>query len=205
MTNAFPILSKEEERRLVRRAKAGESAAKEELFARYEGLMKRAAHQAYLGSEELRHDALSIAQLAFLTAIHTYDDSADTYFAAYAKMRVEGALYAEFRRTKKRWLREIHPDAAEDAAAFWDALSPAATPEDDALNRLMLKRAVRVLTPREKEILRRIYYENETLAEVAAHLHRTRQAVGKAKKKILSKLRTFFKDGHFSSYAPALN
>lgn len=189
MTNAFPILSKEEERRLVRRAKAGESAAKEELFARYEGLMKKAAHQAYLGSEELRHDALSIAQLAFLTAIHTYDDSADTYFAAYAKMRVEGALYAEFRRTKKRWLREIHPDAAEDAA----------------LNRLMLKRAVKVLTPREKEILRRVYYENETLAEIGAHLHHTRQAVGKAKKKILSKLRTFFEDGHFSSHAPALN
>ena len=52
-----------------------------------------------------------------------------------------------------------------------------------------------VLTPREKQILRLIYFEEATLTKIAQLLNVTHQSVSKAKKKILNKLRIFIGNG----------
>ena len=193
------FLPEEEELALIRRAAAGDEEAQERLLAQYMGLIVKESRQRYLRNAGLSDDAPSIASLAFLEAIRDFDASRGIHFAGFAASRVHTALYNAFRRERRRWDRETHPDQSADSGGFWERYGGAAERKDAedeaACRRLLLREAMAVLTPREKQILRLIYFEEATLTKIAQLLNVTHQSVSKAKKKILNKLRISIGNG----------
>ena len=189
---AGSILPTEAENAWIRRAAAGDRAAQERLLAQYEGLIVKESRQPYLRAA-LAADAPSIARLAFLEA------SRGVHFAAFAASRVHAALYNAFRRARKLWERETHPDQNADACRFWERYGGAqdrADAEDErTCRRIVLQQAIATLSEREKKILRLLYLEDMKVTKLAELLHVTHQAVSFAKKKILRKLRIFMEGG----------
>ncbi len=181
-----------EENDLLRSAKKGAAGAQAALFEQYAPLLKSAARAPYLRRTDLSDEAGSIARLAFWEAIQEYNESRGIPFAAFAASKVKYALYSAFRRARRDWDREIHPDQSEDAAAYWDAVTSkeaAGSPEEAVTLHVALEEAMRTLTERERKILRLIFFEEAPLKAIAEKLQVTRQAVSKAKKSILRKLR----------------
>lgn len=189
---SLPIRELAEENALLKGAKAGDAAAQTALFEQYAPLLESAARAAYLRRTDLSDEAGSIARLAFWEAIQDFDESRGIPFAAFAASRVKYALYNAFRRARRGWERELHPDQSEDAESFWDACTKgdaASSPEETITRRLALENAMHILSDREKTILRLIFFEEAPLRAIAEKFQVTRQAISKAKKSILKKLR----------------
>ncbi len=195
---AGSILPTEAENAWIRRAAVGDRGAQERLLAQYEGLIVKESRQPYLRAA-LAADAPSIAQLAFLEAIRDFDASRGVHFAAFAASRIHAALYNAFRRARKLWERETHPDQNADAGSFWERYSGAAdradAEDERTCRRIVLQQAIATLSEREKKILRLLYFEDMKVTALAELLHVTHQAVSFAKKKILRKLRIFMEGG----------
>ena len=190
---AHPPLTKQEEDAVIARAAAGETAAQEEMYGRYRGLILRASRASYLRSETLASEAESIASLAFFEALHDYDPARGVYFAGFAACRVHTALYTAFRRARRLWGREAHP--ARDAAGgdAWERIGGTVHPTAAADRRLLvhaiLARTMHRLTDREKAILSLHYFRDLTLRRFAALLGTSANAVSKSKANLLRKLR----------------
>ena len=188
---SYPALTKEEEDAVIARAAAGDGAALAEMSGRYRGLIVREAHASYLRNAALAADAESIAALAFMEALHDYDPAHGAPFAAFARSRVHMALYGAFRRERRLWERESHPDGADGDA--WERIGGAADMAARADSRLfvqdILARAMHRLTEREKAILSLHYFRDLTLRSIAALLGTSADAVSKSKANLLRKLR----------------
>ncbi len=188
----LPMRPLSEENALLQAAKAGDAAAQTALFEQYEPLLQSAARAPYLRRTDLSDEAGSIARLAFWEAIQDFDASKGIPFAAFAASKVKYALYSAFRRARRGWERELHPDQSENADSFWDACTrddATSSPEESVTRRLALENAMRILSDREKTILRLIFFEEAPLQAIAKKFQVTRQAISKAKKSILKKLR----------------
>ena len=138
----------------------------------------------------MREDALAEGTVSFVRAVHDYDLSQSVPFAGFVKARVYGDLRTLFRRTAKIWQREAAVDERREEP-FWELVEdPAAA---DAMTRLerqaALVPALRALTPREREVVQLLYWDERTQKEVAAALGITQQAVAGAKRRALAKMR----------------
>lgn len=178
----------EQEQALLRAAQAGDSPALSRLLDRYLPLLQAAAAQPHLRT--IREDALAEGYVSFVRAVREYDASAGVPFAAFARARVYGDVRTLFRRECRRWERE--GTVAEDREEpFWESVSDPQA--EQALVRLeertALAAAMRCLTEAERRILRLVYWEERREREAALLLHVSQQAVGKAKRKALAKLR----------------
>ena len=67
---AYQPLTKAEEDHLIVRAVRGEAAALAEILGRYRGLIVNESRASYLRNTALTHEAESIADLAFIDALH---------------------------------------------------------------------------------------------------------------------------------------
>lgn len=190
---AYPPLTKVAEDAVIARAAAGDAAALEEMHGRYRGLVVRASRASYLRSAALAADAESIAALAFLEALHDYDPQHGAPFAGFVRSRIHMALYGAFRRERRLWDREAHPDRDDRAGDAWERIAPAAHPTEAADRRLLVReilaRVIHRLTAREKEVLSLHYFRDLTLRRIAALLGTSANAVSKTKANLLRKLR----------------
>lgn len=190
---AYQPLTKAEEDNLIVRAVRGEAAALAEILGRYRGLIVNQSRASYLRNTVLAHEAESIAELAFIEALHDYDPKHGAPFAGFVKGRVHHALYTEFRRERRLWERTCHPEQDADARDAWERCGGA----DDAAERAdlrllvrgLLRSAMHRLTEREKEILSLHYFRDLTLRHIAALLGTSASAVSKSKANLLRKLR----------------
>ena len=184
-------MEREQELSLLAAAKAGDAAALSRLCTQYEPLLRAAAGQLHLRT--IREDALAEGYVSFVGAVQAYDAGTGVPFAAFAKARVYGDLRTLFRRQRRLWERETLPAEAREEP-FWEGVhDPAA---EQALTRLeeqaALVAAMRCLTDGERRILRLIFWEERTQAEAARLLQVSQQAIAKAKKRALAKLRAVF-------------
>lgn len=181
-------MEQEQEAALLRAAQAGESGALARLCDQYEPLLRAAAAQPHLRT--FREDALAEGYVSFVRAVRDYEAGTGVPFAAFAKARVYGDLRTLFRQQRRRWERETA--AAEDGETpFWERVSDPAA--ERALTQLEEQAALvslmRCLSDAERRILRLLFWEERTQAEAARLLRVSQQAVAKARKKALAKLR----------------
>lgn len=190
---AYQPLTKAEEDNLIVRAVRGEAAALAEILGRYRGLIVNQSRASYLRNTALTHEAESIAELAFIEALHDYDPKHGAPFAGFVKSRVHMALYGAFRRERRLWERESHPEQDEGGRDAWERIGGMSDPSVNADRRLLLHdiltRAMHRLTEREKKILSLHYYGDLTLRRIADLLGTSADAVSKSKANLLRKLR----------------
>lgn len=196
MKQVHPInaLCKDEEDQRIADACSGNSAAGEELYGYYLGLIRREARQRYLAAPELRDDTEAIASLAFVEAMHDYDAFQGVHFAAFLQSRIKGALYMAFCRTRRYLNRTSHPDqdsrAEKDCWSIYvDAQASQESHEEAVCRRESLHQAMQLLSEKEKRLLRLIYWRDMPLKKIAALLHVSPQSISKQKQRILQKLR----------------
>ena len=133
--------------------------------------------------------------MSFVRAVRDYDAAQGVPFAGFAKARVYGNLRTLARRVIRTWQREATVDDRREEG-FWDSI------EDEdaarALTRLerrsMLAAALRALSERERDVITRLYFQNETQKTAAAALGLTQQAVAAIKKRALKKMKEAIED-----------
>ena len=174
-------------------ARPNPSASMMRLLTQYEPLLRRAAGQAHFRT--IHDDALAEACVSFVRAVRDYDAAQGVPFAGFAKARVYGNLRTLARRVIRTWQREATVDDRREEG-FWDSI------EDEdaarALTRLerrsMLAAALRALSERERDVITRLYFQNETQKTAAAALGLTQQAVAAIKKRALKKMKEAIED-----------
>ncbi|MEX5285150.1 sigma-70 family RNA polymerase sigma factor [Selenomonas sputigena] len=174
---------------MVLQAQQGDGAILEELFERFQGLFFRAARQRHLRT--VFEDALQAARESFLRAVRDFDAALGVPFEGFLKRRVYGDLHTFFRRERAYWQREVHPGDGEEGDGFWDMAEDASAgrAENCLLLRDALARAIRTLSPREKELLSLVYLADTTLREAACRLGLTPAYAAVVKRRALLKLR----------------
>ena len=186
-------LTKAEEDAVIARAVRGEAGAVAEMHARYRGLIVNESRASYLRNAALAADAESIALLAFIEALHDYDPKHGAPFAGFVKSRVHMALYGAFRRERRLWERESHPEQDGGGRDAWERIGGTSDPSEETDRRLLLHdiltRVMHRLTEREKKILSLHYYGDLTLRRIADVLGTSADAVSKSKANLLRKLR----------------
>lgn len=174
---------------LLTLVKEQDDAALLELIARYQPLLAKETRAAYLKNVADNAELASIARLAFIEAVYSYDKALGSFFAGYAKGRVHDALYTEFRRTRRDWENTLHPDQLADADSFWEILGGSESIAHRVETAALITQAISILTPAEKRLLELIYYAEVPQKNIAQELNKSHQWITKLKNKILAKMR----------------
>lgn len=184
----------ETENELIRQARAGNSAACEQLLAAYTGLFKRMSHRYSHtpAGKTIAEDAMGILYEAFMNALQDFAPARGINFAAFLQSRLHGALYKNFQQTCNYQKRTVHPQAPDSAdnRDYFDMLeSPLPTPEQQLLLRNELASILALLNKNEKQLLSLLYLQDLPQITAARHLHISPQALNKRKQKLIAKLK----------------
>ncbi|MBR2214328.1 MAG: sigma-70 family RNA polymerase sigma factor [Selenomonadaceae bacterium] len=146
------MLAKDEELKLLKDAQGGDKEAMTRLVAQYEPLIGKATSQAHL--RVVREDALSVAHLAFLEAVASFEADREVMFAAYARKKVYGDLHTFFRQECRRWQREFSPtESCDEELSFWDTIPDERDGTAECLAEEAIKKAIASLTTGERQLL----------------------------------------------------
>ena len=131
-----------EETKIIAAAKAGDEDAAVKLVGEYMPLIKHAAAVVNKrGLYALYDDAFGAAQLGFWRCVTEYDGSRGANFAAYAKLRVVGAVRDFLRNERKNGdnapLEEAENIGAPPPADTCTSLPPLSRAERDVLRLLV--------------------------------------------------------------------
>lgn len=209
-TNSFPRqLTKKEENECIRKAAAGDAAARDTLIKHNLRLVAFIVRKHYPDCKD-QDDLISIGIIGLIRAAQTFDYERSINFSTYAGKCINNQIRMHFRKTKHQQT-EVYMNEPMDcdkdgntvtmADIFFD---PVNVEEQAALN-INMQRLYRYieeeLDEREKEILTKRYgltgtgYKVErilTQREVAEELNISRSYVSRIEKKALEKLRARF-------------
>lgn len=174
--------SQTEERRLLLAAQAGDGTAMERMVTQYLPLAKAAGGQRYVRS--IAEDATAVAAEELVRSVLAFDVSRGVPFAAFAKVRVYGAVSHLFRAAATRWQRECVPDAAEVTEQVADGSAL-----DASEARLTLAPLLATLSDDERRVIRLLFEEGRTTYEAADVLGVSQSKVARLKRQALSRMK----------------
>lgn len=181
-TAALPRFSQAEERRLLAAAQAGDGTAMERIVTQYLPLAKAAGGQRCVRS--MAEDATAVAAEELVRSVLAFDVSRGVPFAAFAKVRVYGAVSHLFRAAAIRWQRECVP---EEAVVMEQVADGSALDASEA--RLTLAPLLAALTGDERRVIQLLYEEGRTTYEAADVLGVSQSKVARLKRQALSRMK----------------
>lgn len=200
-------LSNEEEEKMIQEMLQGNKDARNKLI---EHNLRLVAHivKKFDNGNKNTDDLISIGTIGLIKGIDSYNTSKSTRITTYAARCIENEILMYFRSNKKNGvtislndsigfdkdgneisLMEVIKDDTEDISEFLH--------KKDNID--LLNKYLKILTPREKEILIKRYgllnEEELTQKEIAKNLHISRSYVSRIEKRALTKiLREFIKN-----------
>jgi RNA polymerase sigma factor (sigma-70 family) len=214
----FKLTTPEEEKELFRKAKAGDTDSREFLIHNhllFAATFARRQNRGKLPDSEI----VSAANNALMSAIDKFDPERGNRFTRYLLPFLRGALASLWKekntvekvaRTNGEWpefvsyAEDKKPDTENNRGGRKARkpivdLAPApdevlADAEDLALHLATLAKGKAMLSKEEKELLRLIYEEKVTMADIARARGVSRQAVFAAHGQIVGKLRAGFEE-----------
>ena len=203
-------LSSEEEDDCIKKKMAGDKEARNKLI---EHNLRLVAHivkkfdNKYIDSDDL----ISIGTIGLIKGVDTFSPDKGVKITTYCARCIENEILMYFRSNNKRNKdisinESVGFDKDGNEIAIIDVLK---TPKPDFIedinqkdNILLLKKYIKVLTPREKEILVRRYglgdNDEETQKVISKKMGISRSYVSRIEKRALTKiLREFIKDNRF--------
>ena len=202
-TAELPILSEQEKRDLLTRARAGDKAARQSMI---EGNLRLVLSvvQRFSQRGENMDDLFQVGCIGLIKAINTFDPAKNIKLATYASRCIENEILMYLRRTSKTKL-EVSID--EPLNVDWDGnellLSDIlGTDEDviykdieDEIEKDLLKNAIDHLNPREKKIVELRFGLKQpdgmemTQKEVADLMGISQSYISRLEKKIMKRLK----------------
>ncbi|HWR45801.1 sigma-70 family RNA polymerase sigma factor [Sporomusa sp.] len=183
---------------LVMEAQAGSGggAAFAEVCQRFTGLVKKYANQPHLAG--IKEEAAAEGWLAVAAAVRTYDQATGVRFAGYAESRVRYAVWNLFKRERRRWQQEITLTGGStggeehEGPGLLDTLASASNVESEVeakSTEAVVKQALRTLPDKQRVAIVKTLLGEAQLAEVAAELGTSPQAVYGLRQRGLARLK----------------
>ena len=175
-------------------------AAQIELCRRYRPLILHYTNRT--GNREFREDVESYLWAILLESIYSFDLDGPVPFAGFVKAGVRYGYMRYWKRERLRNHREIHiPDRITDdgdVAVGMDIFASGEniadmimTADEEQRLRARLVWALSRLSPDQRDLLRRVYGECQSLVSVSEELNCSRQAIQRRHERALRKLRRY--------------
>lgn len=176
---------------LVLKAQNGDAEAFAKLCTQFEGLMKKAAGQPHF--KTIYEDALAVGYESFVEAVKLYRPLLGVPFAGFAKSKVKYALWNLFKRERRRWQMETALESSQgEDLTLLDTLAADIDIEAQIETKLLggaLFDLLDTLPVKQRQAVLLTVVLNQKLAEAAALLGVTPQAVHSLKKRALKALK----------------
>ena len=175
-------------------------AAQIELCRRYRPLILHYTNRT--GNREFREDVESYLWAILLESIYSFDLDGPVPFAGFVKAGVRYGYMRYWKRERLRNHREIHiPDRITDdgdVAVGMDIFASGEniadmimTADEEQRLRERLVWALSRLSPDQRDLLRRVYDECQSLVSVSEELNCSRQAIQRRHERAIRKLRRY--------------
>ena len=175
-------------------------AAQIELCRRYRPLILHYTNRT--GNREFREDVESYLWAILMESIYSFDLKGPVPFAGFAKAGVRYGYMRYWKRERLRNHREIHiPDRTTDdgdVAVGMDIFASGEniadmimTADEEQRLRARLVWALGRLSPDQRDLLRRVYGECQSLVSVSEELNCSRQAIQRRHERAIRKLRRY--------------
>ena len=175
-------------------------AAQIELCRRYRPLILH--HTNRMGNREFREDVESYLWAILMESIYSFDLEGPVPFAGFVKAGVRYGYMRYWKRERLRNHREIHiPDRTTDdgdVAVGMDIFASGEniadiimTADEEQRLRARLVWALGRLSPDQRDLLRRVYGECQSLVAVSEELNCRRQAIQRRHERAIRKLRRY--------------
>ena len=175
-------------------------AAQIELCRRYRPLILHYTNRT--GNREFREDVESYLWAILLESIYSFDLNGPVPFAGFVKAGVRYGYMRYWKRERLRNHREIHiPDRITDdgdVAVGMDIFASGEniadmimTADEEQRLRARLVWALGRLSPDQRDLLRRVYGECQSLVSVSEELNCSRQAIQRRHERAIRKLRRY--------------
>ena len=175
-------------------------AAQIELCRRYRPIILHYTNRT--GNREFREDVESYLWAILLESIYSFDLDGPVPFAGFVKAGVRYGYMRYWKRERLRNHREIHiPDRITDdgdVAVGMDIFASGEniadmimTADEEQRLRARLVWALSRLSPDQRDLLRRVYGECQSLVSVSEELNCSRQAIQRRHERAIRKLRRY--------------
>ena len=175
-------------------------AAQIELCRRYRPLILHYTNR--MGNREFREDVESYLWAILMESIYSFDLEGPVPFAGFVKAGVRYGYMRYWKRERLRNHREIHiPDRITDdgdVAVGMDIFASGEniadmimTADEEQRLRARLVWALSRLSPDQRDLLRRVYGECQSLVSVSEELNCSRQAIQRRHERVIRKLRRY--------------
>ena len=175
-------------------------AAQIELCRRYRPLILHYTNRT--GNREFREDVESYLWAILMESIYSFDLEGPVPFAGFVKAGVRYGYMRYWKRERLRNHREIHiPDRTTDdgdVAVGMDIFASGEniadiimTADEEQRLRARLVWALARLSPDQRDLLRRVYGECQSLVSVSEELNCSRQAIQRRHERAIRKLRRY--------------
>ena len=175
-------------------------AAQIELCRRYRPLILHYTNRT--GNREFREDVESYLWAILIESIYSFDLEGPVPFAGFVKAGVRYGYMRYWKRERLRNHREIHiPDRTTDdgdVAVGMDIFASGEniadmimTADEEQRLRARLVWALGRLSPDQRDLLRRVYGECQSLVSVSEELNCSRQAIQRRHERAIRKLRRY--------------
>lgn len=175
-------VSQEEERAWIRGAQEGKREDMERIVEQYWPLVLAAGHQRQVRT--MAEDAKGAAAEELVRSVLAFDTSRGVPFAAFAKVRVYGAVSHLLRKAARTWEHECAPCDMEVMERI------AGTETLDASDaRLTVAPLLERLDAAERRVIVLLYEEERSTYEAAQTLGVSQSKIARVKRRALAKLR----------------
>lgn len=175
-------------------------AAQIELCRRYRPLILHYTNRT--GNREFREDVESYLWAILMESIYSFDLDGPVPFAGFVKAGIMYGYMRYWKRERLRYHREIHiPDRTTDdgdVAVGMDIFASGEniadmimTADEEQRLRARLVWALGRLSPDQRDLLRRVYGECQSLVSVSEELNCSRQAIQRRHERAIRKLRRY--------------
>lgn len=182
---------------LVIQAQAGNEGGEAfaEVCRRFAGLVKKYANQPHVAG--IKEEAAAEGWLAVAAAVRTYDPAAGVRFAGYVESRVRYAVWNLFKRERRRWQQELFltgstEEEGKERPGLLDTLAAADNVEAEVEANFAVtavREALALLPAKQQTAVARTLLGEARLADIAAELGVTPQAVYSLRQRGLARLR----------------
>ena len=175
-------------------------AAQIELCRRYRPLILHYTNRT--GNREFREDVESYLWAILIESIYSFDLDGPVPFPGFVKAGVRYGYMRYWKRERLRYHREIHiPDRTTDDgdvavgmdifASGENIVDMIMTADEEQRLRARLVWALGRLSPDQRDLLRRVYGECQSLVSVSEELNCSRQAIQRRHERAIRKLRRY--------------
>ena len=175
--------------RLVEESKKGNIDSKLELLNRCKPLILASIKKYHARGDY--DDLIQEGNLLILESIDSFDGSYGVYFMGYIQMKLR-FLYLNINSNEEWSLNREDENGLE----FLERIESSFDMEEYILvwdENIDLYRKINILSPREKEIIEKFYFDDMTIGEIAQYLSLTYQTVANIKTNGINKLRKIVK------------